>query len=373
MQIQLSTMLFYIFLVAVGFQLVYWLFFLLGLIKIKNSSHAPLESVPAVSIIVAARNELDNLKKLIPAILQQDHPQFEIIIVNDRSHDGTDEFLISEEARHDSLKALHVHELPEHISGKKYALTLGIKAAKHKHILLTDADSLPSSSSWASLMAAGFNQGGDILLGFSNYSKLPGLLNYFIRFETLLTGIEYLSAAVNKLPFMGVGRNLAYKKDIFLENKGFFGYHEFNGGDDDIFINKHANSQNTLVISGVQAITISKPKKTWSSFWHQKIRHLQVGKYYTFKSKVVLGIFNLSWILTWIVGIWCLVLGIDALWIIIALFLRTICLYSSFIMATKKLGIAFEIGGLIFLDVIFTIYYIFAGTKALFVKTISWV
>jgi len=372
MQEQFTIILFYTFWVVFGLQISYWLFFLIGILRLRRSADSSSENPPPISIIVAAHNELDNLKELIPALMSQDHPQYEVIIVNDRSDDGTHEYLIEVENNFQNLKALHIHDLPEHITGKKYALTLGIKAAKFKQVLHTDADCTPSTTSWASKMSQEINGGADIVLGFSNYQKLHGLLNYFIRFETILTGIAYLGAAANLLPYMGVGRNLAYKKDLFLGNKGFFGYQQLVGGDDDLFINKHATSRNTAISVGSQSLVISKPKTSFKSFLHQKIRHLHVGKAYSFKSRVTLGVFNLSWILTWITGLTYLFIGSNIEYITYGLILRALILLASFILATKKLGISFEIVGVIFVDLLFAIYYIFVGTRAVFVKTISW-
>jgi glycosyltransferase involved in cell wall biosynthesis len=371
MELQWPT-LFYLFTLAACLQLIYWLFFLMGILRLKVTREVKDDNLPGISIIVAARNELGHLKELVPALMEQTHPEFEVIIVNDRSTDGTNEFLIDVEKKYANLKALRIQELPDHISGKKYALTLGIKAASYKQVLLTDADCLPFSSSWASLMASGFAKGADIVIGFSNYLKLPGLLNYFIRFETLLTGIEYLSSAANKLPYMGVGRNLAYKKDLFLENKGFFGYQELIGGDDDLFVNKHATARNTNLIISDLAMIISKPQRSLASYWQQKIRHLHIGKNYSLKTKIALAIFNLSWIFTWILGLWCIIGGVEIQLVLYSLLLREIILFTTVLLATKKFGIAFEMGGVVLIDLLFPFYYTFVGAKALFVKTVSW-
>jgi glycosyltransferase involved in cell wall biosynthesis len=193
MQFDFSTILFYTFLLVAGIQVLYWLFFLVGLFRIGNIRKDDTAPTEGISIIVAARNEIENLKQIIPALLKQDHQDYEVIIVNDRSDDGSDEFLIEEEQKFSKLKILHIYDLPDHISAKKYALTLGIKAASNKHVLLTDADCLPSSDSWVSSMAGGFANGKEIVLGFSSYNKLSGFLNYFIRFETLLTGIKLIN------------------------------------------------------------------------------------------------------------------------------------------------------------------------------------
>ena len=336
MQINFPTILFYLFLTVAGLQLLYWLFYFVGLLRLSVRKHDVSESLPGISIIVAARNELDNLKKLIPLLMKQDHPDYEVIIVIDRSDDGTIQYLNMEESKYPNLKSTQIYNLPENISGKKYAITMGIKAAQYNQVLFTDADCSPNSPSWASSMARGFNKGADIILGFSNYKKRPGLLNYFIRFETLLTGIEYLGAAANRLPYMGVGRNLAYKKDLFMENKGFFGYQKLIGGDDDLFVNKHATSRNTIAVGGAQARTESKPKTSWSSYWKQKTRHLYIGKFYSLKSKFALAIFNISWIFTWILGIWCILAGINMYWVVYSLLLREMVLVFTFYSGNEK-------------------------------------
>jgi len=372
MQLEVSTILFYFFLSAVGLQVVYWLFFILGMLHLQSPQEVDKSKLPGISVIVAAKNELLNLKELIPALMAQDHPDYEVIIINDRSDDGTDEFLLKEEQKYDKLKALHIYDLPDHISGKKYAITLGIKAAKNKQVLLTDADCRPNTDSWVAKMASGFGGSTDIVLGFSNYIRLKGFLNYFIRFETLLTGIQYMGSAANNRPFMGVGRNLAYKKDLFLESKGFFGYQELMGGDDDLFINKHATARNTVTLAGKEAITLSKPKQSWRTYWQQKLRHMHIGKHYSLKSKITLALFNLSWIFTWILGMGCLIAWFRPEWVIFSLLLREILVLISFITGTKKLGISFGIAGIIFVDILYVIYYIFVGIKALVVKNISW-
>ena len=228
MQITIPDFILYLFLAITAIQIAYWLFFLLGVIKLKTSEILDNSGLKPISVIIAAHDELENLRILLPALMEQDHPEYEVIVVNDRSSDETYDFLLEQEQLYQKLKVVHIHELPAHISGKKYALTMGIKAASNKYLLFTDADCQPSSSSWVSKMSLGFSQNADIVLGYSHYKKLPGFLNYFTRFETLKTGMEYLASAANKLPFMGVGRNLAYRKDLFLENKGFNGLGEAN-------------------------------------------------------------------------------------------------------------------------------------------------
>ncbi|WP_343030507.1 glycosyltransferase [Fulvivirga aurantia] len=324
-----------------------------------------------VSIIIAARNEYQNLKKLLPQLYAQEHPDFEIIIVNDQSYDETYDFLKAESASNPRLRVVNVDNAPDHVNSKKFALTLGIKAAKNDLLLLTDADCLPNSNQWVSTMASHASD-KQFVIGFSQYETKPGFLNYFIRFETLLTGIQYLSFAALGKPYMGVGRNLAYRKSLFLENKGFNGYMQVVGGDDDLFVNKHATNKNTAVVAGSEAETTSIPKTTWKSFFKQKLRHLSVGKHYKTGDKIILGSFSLSYLLSWLLLPILLIAGGELYLVIGSFLLRSLLFYITFLISTKKLNVTFNVWGLIFLELIYVFYYIFIAVRALFTKRVTW-
>src|SRR5205809_1099854 len=146
------------------------------------------------------------------------------------------------------------------INGKKYPLSIGIKEANHEVMLLTDADCVPASEHWIQKMQEAYHDGVEIVLGYGAYHKRPGLLNKLIRFETIHSAIQYLSYALAGTPYMGVGRNLSYKKDLFLRNKGFSSINHVPSGDDDLFINKVATKKNTKIIIDPESITRSIPK-----------------------------------------------------------------------------------------------------------------
>ncbi|NOT75874.1 MAG: glycosyltransferase [Cyclobacteriaceae bacterium] len=251
--------------------------------------------------MVCAHDEEENIRQLVPLLLRQDYPNFEVIIVEDRSNDGTYDYLLEATKENSKLKMVRVRHLPEHINGKKFALTLGIKAATNDWVLLTDADCRPTSDLWIQSMASNFQQGKEIVIGYSPYSKEDSYLNSFIRFESLVTAIQFIGWALLGKPYMGVGRNLAYRKDLFLTNKGFNKHLPVTGGDDDLFVNEHATKLNTVVSIGKDSLIPSEPKKTWKAFFYQKLRHLSVGKRYKFSDKILLGIFSLSWVLSWVV------------------------------------------------------------------------
>jgi glycosyltransferase involved in cell wall biosynthesis len=361
--------LFFVFVAAVVVQLVYIVFFLVAFQR--KGPVTPAEARP-VSVVVCAHDEEQNLRALIPILLQQQHPAFEVIVVNDRSNDGTYDFLLEETKKEERLRMVHASSVPGHVNGKKYGITLGIKAAKHDWIVLTDADCRPNSDNWLAAISSRCTDGKEIVLGYSAYEKEKGFLNLFIRFETLLTAIQYIAYAVLGNPYMGVGRNLAYRKSLFLNNKGFNGFLGVTGGDDDLFVNQHAHGSNTAVCLGEEAIVYSYPKKTVKQYFNQKIRHLSVGKKYRFKHQLLLGVFSLSHALTWFAGLPLLFVFSGYWWVAGALIVRTVAVSVTIHQAAARFGHKFESWSVPLLDFLFVIYYLSTAPVALLTKKIRW-
>ena len=355
--------------VVLSFQILYFIFLLSAFRKRDlPSSHGQR----AVSLIVCAHDEEENLRELVPLLLLQDYPQFEVIVVEDRCNDGTYDYLLQATIEDERLRMVRVIHKPDHINGKKFALTLGIKAARYDWVLLTDADCRPASNSWIAQMTNRLNEPTKFVLGFSPYYKTPGLLNAFIRFESVLTGIQLTGMALLGRPYMGVGRNLAYRKEMFLNAKGFNSHLGVTGGDDDLFVNQHATRENTTVSVGSDALVFSKPKETWKEFLHQKFRHLSVGRWYKFSDKILLGLFSLSWILTWLLVLPC-IFFLPLAKVLLAFFvIRMGLLISTMYVGPKKLGVAFEAWKTPLLDFMYAFYYLVTGAKALFVKKVKW-
>jgi len=357
-----------IFFIAITIQVVFLTVFLVAFSKereVKNFS-AP------VSIIVCAHDEEQNLRELIPILLEQDYPNFEILVVNDRSNDATFEFLLKETKANARLRMVNIERVPAHADAKKYAITLGIKAAQHEWILLTDADCRPENKHWIRSMANQFSDTTKIVIGYSPYMTKPGFLNKFIRFESLITAIQYISFALLKNPYMGVGRNLAYRKSFFLDNKGFNNLLPITGGDDDLFVNQHATASNTAVSIGTDSNVYSVPKTTMRDFFNQKVRHLSVGKRYRFKHRVLLGMFTISWLISWFVGIPLLFIFQPFYWIAVVMVIRIILLIVTTQTAAKRLGHRFEAWPVLLLDFIYSIYYLSTGLAALLTQKVKW-
>ncbi len=274
-----------------------------------------------VSVIVCARDEAGNLAKNLPGLLVQQYPStHEIIVVNHNSQDDT-RYLLDEFKK--TFKGLHAVNLEQEaigIPGKKYPLSIGIKEAKYEILLLTDADCVPASENWLQLMQEGYDEGIEVVLGYGSYNKKPGLLNKLIRFETFHSGLQYLSYAAAGMPYMGVGRNLSYKKTLFFNNKGFSSINHLPGGDDDLFINKVATKNNTRIVIDPEAFTLSEPAKNFGNWFRQKTRHYSTARYYKGLHKFLLGMYNVSFFLfyplfvaTILLFDWRLALGVFAL------------------------------------------------------------
>lgn len=269
---------------------------------------------PSVSVVICARNEFKNLRSFLPLVLDQDYPDFQVVVVNDCSWDESGTYLKEMAMSHSRLKVVTLTLEEKYQHGKKFALTLGIKGAAHELLVLTDADCRPSSQKWIQGMVAGFLNGKDLVIGYGAYEKKPGLLNKWIRFDTAMAALMYLSRAIQGKAYMGVGRNMAYKKDLFFRNKGFANHYHILSGDDDLFVNEVAGPKNTAVIVNPESITFSKPKEGLSDWINQKTRHLSAGRLYKSRDKRLLGLWHFSHFLFWIALF--LTIGLKPGWII---------------------------------------------------------
>ncbi|KRO67547.1 MAG: hypothetical protein ABR84_06230 [Cryomorphaceae bacterium BACL21 MAG-121220-bin10] len=257
-----------------------------------------LQNYP-VSVLICAKNQADNLGRLLPLISAQRYSNFEIIVVNDGSTDHTQDLLEAYALTDKRLEIVTIKPNETFWGNKKYALTLGIKKAQYQRLLFTDADCIPCSDQWMKRMTAPMTDKNAIVLGYSGYEKKPGLLNALIRYETVMTACQYLGHAWAKMPYMGVGRNLAYTKPLFFEQKGFVSHMDIPSGDDDLFVNKAAATCKTYIVFEPSAQTQSIPKTTWASFIRQKRRHITTAHHYQWHHQLVLGFYALS-----LIGFW---------------------------------------------------------------------
>ena len=287
-------------------QLFYWIIFQ-RLWRYKQPVHDTKGQ--GVSVVICAHNEHHHLKETLPLILEQDYPEYEVLVVDHSSDDDTQYLLSSLEEQYPHLTSLCIKEDLNFFSGKKFPLSIGIKSAKYDLVLLTDADCKPASKEWIRRMQSAYAPKTEVVLGYGPYYRRDGLLNKLIRFDTAHIAMQYLSYSLAGIPYMGVGRNLSYHKQIFYRNQGFIAHYRVHSGDDDLFINRVAKRSNTVIMVHPESYTFSEPKQTVGEWITQKRRHLSTSNLYKLKHKILLWLYAFSMVAFY--GLFILLLALN--------------------------------------------------------------
>ncbi len=318
--------------------------------KEKNSE------LPGVSIIIAARNESDNLFKNLPFIFDQDYPNFEVVVVNHQSMDDSKYILDAYAHEFPNMKVITV-ERSEHLKyGKKLPLTIGIKGAKYEHLVFTDADCRPASNQWLRSMSNSFNEKHEIVLGYGPYKKKKGLLNRIIRFDTVWIALNYFSFAKTGLPYMGIGRNMAYTKSVFNSVSGFKSHYSLSSGDDDLFVQEAAKKRNYTINIDPDAYCHSEPASTWEKWIRQKSRHFTTTERYKVIKKLMLGIYPLS-LLLMLISFVTLLFDSNFIWLTLVVFIFVLAIKWIVLgKAFKKLNESTFIALLPLLDIAYALF-----------------
>lgn len=271
-------------------QLVYWL----GIFRKLSTYQRPVldpSFQPSVSVVICARDEAENLRQNLPRFLNQNYRSFEVVVVNDHSQDETAQILLEFRKSFSNLRVIRP-QLPTR-PGKKEALEVGIRAAQYKHILVSDADCYPCSTSWIKIMTQYLSE-KELVLGYSPYLRGEGFLNRFQRYETVYTAIQFFSFALVRMPYMGVGRNMAYLKGFFFRGTGLSLHADLISGDDDLLVNANARAQKTAIVLERAAFVQTSPTSSWRGYYNQKFRHTSAGSRYRPEHQLVLGMQSLS-------------------------------------------------------------------------------
>jgi glycosyltransferase involved in cell wall biosynthesis len=284
-----------------------------------------------VSVIIVARNEYHNLIKTLEPILNQDYPEFEVVVVNDNSNDETHFYLEELEKSYAHLKVVQINQSLNFFSGKKFPLSIGIKSAIYDTLLHIDADCRVSSNKWIATMQSAFLAKTQIVLAYAPFKSDDGFLNKLIRFDVFMDALNYLSFALLNMPYKGVGRNLAYSKQMFYQNNGLIAQYKISYGEDDLFINQSANKINTRICIAPESFTYSVPKKNLSLWLKQKKHQLSTISLYKAKHKLLIIVYPISLYLFYALSITLLFLNS---WIIVVLILLIIRI-SSFLRIQK--------------------------------------
>jgi len=323
------------------------------------------EIQPKISIIIAAHNELENLKRLIPKLLDQDYPDFEIIVSLDRTNDLSLEYLQTLEEK---VRVIDIQKVPSDWNSKKYALNEAIKSASFDWLAFTDADCLPASNSWLNEISGNIKDGIQIVLGISPYQPDGSFLSQYVSFESIMTAFVYIGRALMKKPYMAVGRNLLVKKQLFLESRGYEAVKGVKGGDDDLFIQKNANASNTAVALGFNSLMQTFPEKTWKKYFNQKVRHLSVGSRYRTADQLFLSLFHISHLGFILSFIWLAQQSIGWVILLFYLFIK----FVSYRFAMSKIGFHINYMWLPIVDMLYALLVPITAMWSKLVKDIQW-
>lgn len=272
-------------------QFYYW--FIFGKVAFGKKEESNIAQMP-ISVVICAKNEAQNLFKNLPLIFEQNYSQFQVVVVNDCSSDETADILEEFEKKHNNLHVVTLKEDEIRDHYKKLALTIGIKGAKYDHMIFTDADCVPKSKEWLKRMASNYTDGKQIVIGYGAYKKTNGFINKIIRFDGYYCALQYLSFAMINKPYMGVGRNLGYRKEFFFDNKGFSTHYHIQSGEDDLFVNANAKNNNYAVEYSEESHTETDAKKSYKGWKIQKMRHLSTSKYYKSGDRFRIGLIAAS-------------------------------------------------------------------------------
>lgn len=344
--------------IVTGIQLLFWggVFRPLAHFRQPTAVRNSPEEELFVSVIICARNEEEHLKKNLSHFLNQSYRSFEVIVVNDGSTDRTRKVVLDSMQKWRNLRLVETqHDTPP---GKKAALTLGIYAARGNYLLLSDADCRPASPEWIGRMTAHTNTVLEIGLGFGPYERKSGLLNRFIRYETAYTAVQYFSLALQGLPYMGVGRNLLYKRSLFEQAGGFESHSHIASGDDDLFVNAVATKQNTAVVLDEKTFVFSEPKSTLRGYYKQKQRHVSTGRSYRLLHQVILGALSGSHLLHYAAAAACWATGVAPFWVLCGVLLRWAVVFSRWDAILRRLQHRDLLGWVIPFDLLYLLYYL---------------
>lgn len=268
------------------------------------------QELPPISVIICAREESENLRRNLTAVLEQDYPNFEVIVINDGNTDESEDYLTLLEDKYPHLYHSFVPDSSRYISRKKLAVTLGIKASKHDWLVFTDASCLPQSNQWLRLLARNFTSRTQVVLGYSGYERGKGWLHKRACFDNLFTSMRYLGFALSGSPYMGIGRNLAYRKELFYQHKGFSAHLNLQRGHDDLFINQVATADNTRVETDVNATVHMQPVLRTKDWKEEKIGYASTARLYHGAQRWLAGFETLTrlafygaWIAVLVIGI----------------------------------------------------------------------
>jgi glycosyltransferase involved in cell wall biosynthesis len=349
--------------------LFYYLFFYKKLADYKPQVR---NITPAISVIICAKNELSNLKLFLPAVLNQDYPDYEVVVVLDHCNDKSEQHLIEVAKTYPELKVF-LFEKDKRSGGKKEALAFGISKASNEHLLMTDADCCPASSLWIAEMAKGFSNSHELVLGISTYEQgINQLLSKIIRWDSLLIAIQYLSYSLKDKTYMSVGRNVAYTKKLFSSVNGFESHLSISSGDDDLFVQEIQSKGTTSIVITQESHTHSPSPKTWKKFLNQKSRHFSTSSKYNLSTLILLGFYQLFIILFYASTIASLLTMSNLATLLTVFLIKNLVQANVFRRIFFKIGVRVQLLPFLFFDIIWVMLLTIVNIKRIFSPNTKW-
>lgn len=351
-----------LFALSIVIQLAYYLFVYMKVVlrTEKQKTYADHSALP-VSVIICARNDEEMLVQNLPLILEQDYPSYEVIVVNDCSVDNTEQVLAEFKQKYPHLRSTIIRKDGSFLNNKKFAVTIGIKAAQYEWLLCTEANSRPENNRWIAAMSKCFADRKSIVLGYGGYLVQKGFLNKWIRYNTCFTGLQYFGYAKVGKAYTGVGRNLAYRKSLFYAHNGFAEHAHVPSGDNDLLVNRAATRWNVAMTYSKDAHTRTAPQKSLKEWMRHKRWHFFTSRYYKKSQIFFLTLEPFSRVLMW--ASFFVLMFFCPFWeyILIMFLMRKIIFMSVIGGATKRFNEPGILKHAIFFDLVmpFVYFYVF--------------
>ena len=300
--------------------------------------------LPSVSVVVYAHaEEGERVLQLLPRLVAQEYPCYEVIVVNDGTTEELQKAISLYECDYYNVYQTFVPDKVCNVSRKKLGITLGVKAAKNDVVVITDANCMPQGNEWLKCMARNFVPGVDVVLGYTRMAYDENeKRGYYKVFDRMLLSLRFLAFAVMKHPYMGMGSNLAYRRDSFFANKGFSAHLNLHFGDDDLLVNEIANRKNTRIEVSPESIVESfhyDKSEAWSEL---RMRYNFTSKYLRTCSKPVFAVEAVLHLLVWLAFAAALVVALPnvllAIAAVVIMLLYWIFTWRVFLRASRLLG-----------------------------------
>lgn len=322
------------------------------------------DRLPSVSIVMVTHNEAAYLKDSLPYLLEQDYPDYEVVMVDYLSHDDTPFVLKVCSENYDNFKPVSFPEDVNMFQGKKYPLSIGIQSAKGDVILLTDPDCVPRSLTWVREMMKGYSVPGvKMVMSYAGIKQEKGLLNLFQQYDNLCDTASWMSASLSGHPYTATGRNLSYRRDFFFAQGAFCSHYSEPEGADDMFVNQNANGSNSILSLESGGFVDMEAKESFRQWRLLRRRRYATKRYYPTATKLRLALHPIAMVLFYAAIATLLVQSVCPWFIPTALFVLT---WTWQIVTFSRLTKRFEIKRVHFFAPLFEIYFLLSNTILFF-------